>query len=222
MVQRFAFALRRINGIGRHHLSDAPAYCGAAMRLLMRGTYLIHYGYEPHERYFMLRMLKDPVGRLHPYLVWSLHSESASLVDKIHLAHLVGVGRGTSSGRFPKFTIDARRLVGPFVGDEASKVSNKYAFSFVFESEHARRRVDVLALDDQTYRCWLLVCDYLSDINTVARKMKADALDKGQAFDGGMDHDEEEHGDVYIDGEFYGGTAESMGPETPRSHNSGY
>ena len=166
MVERFTSALARIRGIEK--VPSPPAYVGAAMRLLLRGTYLIHYNIVPHERYFMLRMINDDSGRPQPYFVWAVHAEAASYKERIHLAHLAGIGRGTSSQRFRKFQIDGTHLRGPFVGDEHSVVGSKYAFSFVFQSRESRRQVDVLALDDQTFRCWLLVCDYFTDVNSNA------------------------------------------------------
>jgi hypothetical protein len=187
MVTRFAACLAQVRGIER--IPEPPAYCGAAMRLLLRGTYLVHYGGRvPHERYFMLRMLKDERGRSQPYFTWSLHQDSSTYTERIHLAHLAGVGRGTSSPRFQRHHVDPAHLRGPFVGDEPSIVGCKYAFSFVFQSKSANRQVDVLALDDQTFRCWLLVCDYLADVNANAA----------------------------VDQEY---EAETMAPDTPKSHS---
>lgn len=163
-VTLFAGKLAAIRGVS--DVGVAPAYCGAAMQLLLRGTYLIHYGRSvPHERYFMLRLLANDLGHQQPYLVRSLHADSASYIEKIPLRHLEAMGGGCSTPRLSRYVIDQNTLRGPFKGDEQCEVSSNYAFSFYFRSKQTRRIVEVLALDDQTYRCWLLVLGYLANVN---------------------------------------------------------
>lgn len=144
-----------------------PPYADDAFQLIHRGTYLIKYGRsgKPHERFFAIRVMQDDNQRPQLYLVWALHAESACISGRLHMTHLKGVARGTAAAGFQPHLRTSDTLIGPFVGSKPSQLPTKFAFSLVFQSTTASRNVDLLALDEQTYRCWLLVCDYLGQVN---------------------------------------------------------
>ena len=155
---------------GLSHALPAPDHAREAFALLHRGTYLIKYGRtgKPHERFFALRVMPDEFQRHHVFLLWALHSDSATISGRIHLSHLVGVARGTDARGYQMHLRSAASIVGPYVGSKPSLLPTTYAFSLVFQTANASRSVDLLALDDQTFRCWLLVCDYFAQINTTS------------------------------------------------------
>jgi hypothetical protein len=170
-----------------------PPYGGAAFALLRRGTYLIKYGRtgQPHERWFAVRMpYEKGTGRYEPYLTWALHADSAAYNERLHLAHLCEVRPGTTGvPNFERHLVDPTRIRGPYVGSQRSIVPTQFAFTLIFQSPMSVRTVDVLALDDQTFRCWMLVAGYLAAVNAA-----------GAAASGANGYD-----------------AEMLAPDTPRS-----
>eukprot|EP00388_Colpodella_angusta_P047304 GDKK01072328.1.p1 GENE.GDKK01072328.1~~GDKK01072328.1.p1 ORF type:complete len:293 (+),score=-8.16 GDKK01072328.1:165-1043(+) len=150
---------------------SVPPQARAAFKLLTRGTYLVKYGRQgsPHERFFALRMIPDEVtGRTHPYLVWATHADSAAFNTRLHLSYLVQALAGTQTTNFTRLMTGPKHIEGPHVGDRKSTLPTTYAMTFIFQSAHTRRSVDVLALDDQTFRCWMIVLTYFASINSGA------------------------------------------------------
>eukprot|EP00758_Cryptobia_borreli_P006380 Tbor_TRINITY_DN5139_c5_g1::TRINITY_DN5139_c5_g1_i1::g.25727::m.25727 len=152
-----------------------PEYCEDAMRLLVRGTHLVKYGREgnPHERFLAIRMITPDAGPgaqirgKHPYLVWGAHGGSAVFKERIHLSHLMKVSTGVDcSENFMKRMISKDTIEGPYLGQQKQPLQATYVFSLRFQSPTSGRTVDLLALDEQTYRCWLLVCHYFACINS--------------------------------------------------------
>lgn len=154
------------------HLSNIPTpppLAKEAFQLLHRGTYLIKYpsSGSPHERYFTVRIMPSEFRRdLQPYLCWSIHADSQNIKDRLHLAHLIGVSTTDQSENFLRHRIEPGVIRGPYVGGSRQTLPSTYAISLLFQSSSAVRTVDILALDDQTFRCWLLVLRYFAAINT--------------------------------------------------------
>lgn len=149
-------------------IPEIPSMCQEAFRLLHRGTYLIKYGRQgvPHERFVAMRIVEDEARHVpQPYLVWSVHAEAASFKERLHLSFLTDVLIGTQSFGFQRHMQGPNVIAGPTVRGKRCAVPATYAFSLVFQSNTQKRSVDLLALDDQTYHAWLLVCQYFADIN---------------------------------------------------------
>ena len=168
-VARF---LAHIRSIPSDMVPPASQYVEAAFKLLTRGTYLIKYGRQgfPHERFFAVRMVPDERqynGRTQPYLVWAVHGDSAVFKEKVHLGHLRGVTKGVASEGFTRSLVSPDIIDGPHVGQKKCTLPTTFAFSLIFKSSHAVRTVDLLALDDQTFRCWHLVFSYLAAVNNL-------------------------------------------------------
>ena len=155
---------------------DPPAFAEEAFRVLNRGTYLIKYGDRgPHERFVSIRLVHDDNGGiLGPYLCWQLHAESASVSERLHLGHLEAVFEGTTSFGFRRHLRADGSLQGPHVGQHRSNLPIDGAFSLVFRSRSVARSVDLLALDEQTRRCWLLVAGYVVNANAGSMLATAD------------------------------------------------
>jgi hypothetical protein len=148
----------------------SPQYGEEAFQLLYGGTYLVKYGRQgaPHERFLATRVMSDEQGRNVLYLLWALHGESATINDRLPLSCLVGVERGAGSENFTRCMVNDRQIRGPRTGSKPSILPTDFAFTLVFQTNVAMRVVTLLALDDQTYRCWLLVCEHLAAVNTAA------------------------------------------------------
>lgn len=151
-----------------------PPQASEAFLVATRGTYLIKYNKnsQPHERFFALRMVPDEAtGRTHPYLVWALHDKSAGFKARVHLSYLMQAAATTQSQNFQRMLTVADgprappRLVGPFAGAARCTVPTDFAMSFVFQSANTYRTVDAVALDEQTFRCWMIVMSYFAAIN---------------------------------------------------------
>lgn len=162
-VAKFVAGLRRLSTF-----PEPPAYAAEAFRLLNRGTYLVKYGRSgaPHERWMSLRMMHDDAGRPQAYLVWALHNESQSISERLPLVHLLEVLPGAQTPGFQRHLVAQGQLKGPHVGSKTSILPTDFAFSMAFRSQQSSRTIDVLALDDQTCRCWLLVMSYFAELNT--------------------------------------------------------
>jgi len=167
-IREFAGMLARSRGLGSPQAP--PAYAAEAFLLLQKGTYLVKYGRggQPHERWLALRIMKDDNGRSQPYLMWALHHESATIKDRINLVHLFDVTAGATGPNFERHFVGPNALRGPHVGAKASTLPTDFALRFHFQSQATNRSIDVLALDDQTCRCWMLVLRYFAAINTSA------------------------------------------------------
>jgi hypothetical protein len=164
--QHLAFA----RGIDR--LPAPPQFCREAFLLLHRGTYLIKYGRtgNPHERYLALRFVRDDrTKRMYPYLVWAIHQEAVSFKERIPMVHLVSAQAGVSGCQgFLRHMIDPTSISGPIVSGKRSVLPTTYAFSWTFQSMSQTRTVECLALDPETFRCWVLVGQYLAGVNSGA------------------------------------------------------
>ena len=147
-----------------------PQFCREAFLLLQRGTYLVKYGRtgNPHERYLALRLVRDDrTKRVFPYLVWALHQDAVSFKERIPLVHLMHAQAGVSGCHgFQRHMIDQTSISGPIVSGKRSVLPTTYAFSWTFESISQTRTVECLALDQETFRCWMLVGQYFAAVNS--------------------------------------------------------
>jgi hypothetical protein len=147
-----------------------PAYASEAFLLCTAGTYLVKYGRtgQPHERWVALRVMPDEMNRWQPFLVWALHKDSATIKDRINVVHLLDVVQGATGPNFARHLIGPETLRGPHVGSHPSRLPTDFAMSFIFQSQSTGRSVDLLPLDEQTGRCWLLVMQYFASINLMS------------------------------------------------------
>jgi hypothetical protein len=164
MAEHIAFA-RRVT-----YIPQPPPHCQDAFRLLFRGTYLIKYGRQgpPHERFVAMRLVESERSRQpEPFLVWATHAEAASFKERIHLALLVEVVPGLQSpnNKFLRHLISNQTIAGPSLGGKKSILPTLLAFTLVFAGGDQRRTLDCLCLDEQTYHCWLMVCQYFASVN---------------------------------------------------------
>jgi hypothetical protein len=176
MAERIAFA-RRISRI-----PQPPPQCQDAFRLLFRGTYLIKYGRQgpPHERFLAMRLVENELTRRpEPFLVWATHSEAASFKERIHLALLVDVVPGLQSpgNKFARHLITNQTIAGPSLGGKKSVLPTSFVFSMIFSGGDRRRTLDCLCLDEQTYHCWLMVCQYFASINNGGGQLAPDTVE---------------------------------------------
>lgn len=173
VAERIAFA-RRITSVPK-----PPPHCQDAFRLLFRGTYLIKYGRQgpPHERFLAVRLVETEITRQpEPFLVWATHSEAASFKERIHLALLVDVVPGLQSpgNKFIRHLVSNQTIAGPSLGGKKSVLPTTFVFSLVFAGGDRRRTLDCLCLDEQTYHCWLMVCQYFASINNGGGQLAGD------------------------------------------------
>ena len=188
-VTQVASMLARMRGVSP---PSAPPYAADAFVLLNRGTYLIKYPStgNPHERFVAIRIIENELGVPHPYFVWALHNESTTVKERIHLSLLNQVERGVGAEGFARQLMSPTAIRGPYVGSNRAALPTTFAFTLVFRTPTICRLVNLLALDEQTYRCWLLVCDYFAAVNSAP---------EGAALPEGV---------------------EQMAPDTPRSRSS--
>jgi hypothetical protein len=166
VAQQLAFAR------GLDKIPSPPQFCREAFLLLHRGTYLIKYGRtgNPHERFLALRFVRDDrTKRMYPYLVWAVHQEAVSFKERIPLVHLVSASAGVAGcAGFRRYMVDQTSITGPFVNGKRSVLPCTYAFSWTFQSASQSRVVECLALDPETFQCWVLVGQYLASLNSGA------------------------------------------------------
>lgn len=153
---------------GSSSFPGIPSYGEEAFCLVNRGTYLIKYGNAgPHERFVAVRLFQDEKTRtVGPYFSWQNHAEAVAVKEKFHLAHLASVSSGTHSQNFRKYLLSNNTIQGPHVGDKKRELPTTFAFTLLFQSQTHARSVDLLALDDQTYRCWMIVMEYIIAVNS--------------------------------------------------------
>lgn len=176
MAERIAFA-RRIPRI-----PQPPPQCQDAFRLLFRGTYLIKYGRQgpPHERFLAMRLVENELThRPEPFLVWATHAEAASFKERLHLALLTDVVPGLQSpgNKFLRHLVTNQTIAGPSLGGKKSVLPTNFVFSLVFSGGDRRRTLDCLCLDEQTYHCWLMVCQYFASINNGGGQLAMDTVE---------------------------------------------
>ena len=166
-IEHAASLLRQARGLSRGGPRE-PAYGNAAFELLQRGTYLVKYGRQgpPHERFVAMRVMPDAQGRRQQYLVWATHAEAQSIQERLPVSFLVGVTKGPLTLNFRRHLTGPALLNGPYHGSDRALLPTDFTFSLIFDDGGTiQRTVDLLALDSQTFRCWILVCEYFAAIN---------------------------------------------------------
>lgn len=177
MAERIAFT-RRVSNV-----PQPPPQCQDAFRLLFRGTYLIKYGRQgpPHERFLAMRLVENELTRRpEPFLVWATHEGAASFKERIHLALLIDVVPGLQSpgNKFARHLVTNTTIAGPSLGGKKCVLPTNFVFSLVFSGGDRRRTLDCLCLDEQTYHCWLMVCQYFAAINNGGGQLASDMVEQ--------------------------------------------
>ena len=176
-------ALLRERGIVLPHHNRVVRYHMAIgfldyLSVVQAGAYFVKYkraNAAPKERY--MRVVMDE-GE--PFLVWTLHDQSYQLIDRVPLAHLVGVSANIKSAAFRRHLVSQNLIKGCHAGQHRPRLPTNGALTLWFWDNKSRkpRSVDILTTSMATHMLWKKTFDAILSVNSTSVTGKVVNLDE--------------------------------------------